>query len=127
MNIAAHATGLQHIGIPTQDIQASERFYTGLGFKVAHRNRAGSGNVVFLRLGDLVVEIWEGDVTGRTGAVDHIAINVTDIDAVFRTLSEAGCAAIEGGVQSLPFWERGVRYFTILGPNAEKLEFIQIL
>ena len=36
-----------------------------------------------------------------------------------------GLEVIEEG--QLPFWENGVKYFTILGPNREKLEFNQYL
>ncbi|MBN9045728.1 MAG: VOC family protein [Rhizobiales bacterium] len=127
MNIAHHATGLQHIGIPTKDIEGSEKFYTGLGFETIYRTQNGDSRVIFLKLKNLIVEIWEGPATGLAGAIDHIAIDVTDVDAVFRTLTAAGLTAIEGEVRRLPFWENGVRYFTISGPNAEKLEFIQML
>ncbi len=127
MNIAKYATGIQHIGIPTKDIDRATAFYTGLGFENIYSTQNGDSRVVFLRLGDLVVEIWEGPATGVAGAIDHVAVNVTDIDAVFRTVTEGGLQAIEGEVRSLPFWQNGVRYFTVAGPNAEKVEFIQIL
>ena len=127
MNIAQYATGLQHVGIPTQDMEGAIRFYTGLGFSLVYETTNGDSRVVFLRLRDLVIEVWEGPATGKTGAIDHIAIDVTDIEAVFATIREAGLIAMEGEIRQLPFWERGVRYFTIAGPNAEKVEFIQKL
>lgn len=127
MNIAHYATGLQHIGIPTGDIERSSQFYMDLGFSLLYQTRNGDSRVAFLQLKDLVVEIWEGPATGKAGAIDHIAIDVTDIEAVFAAVTEAGWSAIEGEIRQLPFWERGVRYFTIAGPNAEKIEFIQKL
>lgn len=127
MNIAQYATGLQHVGIPTKDIEGSIRFYTGLGFEDIYQTRNGTSRVAFLKLKDLIVEVWEGPSTGISGAIDHIAIDVVDIEAVFRVLADAGLSAIEGKICDLPFWERGVRYFTINGPNAEKIEFIQKL
>jgi len=127
MNIAHYATGLQHVGIPTKDIDGSIAFYTGLGFQDIYQTRNGDTRVAFLKLKDLVVEIWEGPATGISGSIDHIAIDVTDIDAVFAAIAGAGLAAIQGKICELPFWERGVRYFTIFGPNAEKIEFIQKL
>ena len=34
----------------------------------------------------------------------------------------------EEGIQEIPtFWERGVRYFKILSPSGEAVEFCQIL
>ena len=127
MNIAQYATSLQHIGFPTRDINGSIRFYTGLGFENIYQTRNDGVRVVFMKLRDLVIEIWEGTPAGVSGAIDHIAIDVTDIEAVFQIITTAGLSAIEGKISELPFWERGVRYFTVRGPNAEKLEFIQKL
>ena len=127
MNIAHYATGVQHLGIPTADIESSIRFYLGLGFSQIYATQNGASKVVFLKLKDLVVEIWEGSATGLSGSIDHLAIDVTDIEAVFSAVTGAGLPAIEGEICELPFWENGVRYFTVYGPNAEKVEFIQKL
>ncbi|MBR2699560.1 MAG: VOC family protein [Clostridia bacterium] len=120
------ATGLQHIGVPTNDIEATLRFYTALGFEVAHRADNNGEQVAFLRLGDLTVETYQnGRAVGQAGAVDHIAINVTDVDEARRIADTMKLEVIEEG--RLPFWTNGVKYFTILGPNREKLEFNQYL
>jgi catechol 2,3-dioxygenase-like lactoylglutathione lyase family enzyme len=120
------ATGLQHIGVPTNDIESTIAFYTSLGFEVAHRAQNGGEQVAFLRLGDLVVETYQnGRAVGASGAVDHIAINVTDVDAAREIADHMGLEVIEEG--QLPFWDNGVKYFTVLGPNREKVEFNQYL
>ena len=120
------ATGLQHIGVPTNDIEATLRFYTALGFEVAHRADNNGEQVAFLRLGDLTIETYQnGKAIGQAGAVDHIAINVTDVDEARRIADTMKLEVIEEG--RLPFWTNGVKYFTILGPNREKLEFNQYL
>ena len=120
------ATGLQHIGVPTNDIEATLRFYTALGFEVAHRADNNGEQVAFLRLGDLTVETYQnGRAVGQAGAVDHIAINVTDVDEARHIADAMKLEVIEEG--QLPFWTNGVKYFTILGPNREKLEFNQYL
>ncbi len=120
------ATGLQHIGVPTNDIEATLRFYTALGFEVAHRADNNGEQVAFLRLGDLTIETYQnGKAVGQAGAVDHIAINVTDVDEARRIADAMKLEVIEEG--QLPFWTNGVKYFTILGPNREKLEFNQYL
>lgn len=31
-----YATGIQHIGIPTKDMEASKQFYGKLGFEIAY-------------------------------------------------------------------------------------------
>ena len=120
------STGLQHIGMPTNDIEKTIAFYTALGFEVAHRADNKGELVAFLRLGDLTVETYQnGRAVGRAGAVDHIAVNVTDVREARRIAEEMRLNIIEEGV--LPFWENGVQYFTITGPNNEKIEFNQYL
>ena len=126
MTFSSIATGLQHIGVPTNDIEGTIAFYTALGFKVAHRADNNGELVAFLRLGDLTIETYQNfKATHTAGAVDHIAINVTDVDAARRIADQMGLDVIEEG--QLPFWDNGVKYFTILGPNREKLEFNQYL
>lgn len=127
MNIAQYATSLQHIGFPTRDMGESIRFYTGLGFENIYETSNDGARVAFVKLHNLVIEMWEGAATGVSGSIDHIAIDVTDIEAVFQIITDAGVPTIEGKICDLPFWERGVRYFMVSGPNAEKLEFIQML
>ena len=121
------ATGLQHIGVPTNDIEATVRFYTALGFEVIYRADNRGELVAFMKLGDdLIVETYQnGRAVGASGAVDHIAINVTDVDAAREIADHMGLEVIEEG--QLPFFDNGVKYFTILGPNKEKLEFNQYL
>ncbi|MBQ6324547.1 MAG: VOC family protein [Clostridia bacterium] len=118
------ATGLQHIGVPTNDIEATVAFYTALGFEVIFRTDNNGELVAFMQLGDLVIETYQNfKAVGTAGAVDHIAINVTDVDEARRIADAMHLEVIEEG--ALPFFERGVKYFTILGPNREKLEFNQ--
>lgn len=120
------ATGIQHIGVPTNDIEKTIAFYTALGFEVAHRADNNGELVAFLRLGDLTIETYQNfRAVGSAGAVDHIAINVTDVDEARRIADAMQLEVIEEG--QLPFWTNGVKYFTILGPNREKLEFNQYL
>lgn len=120
------ATGVQHIGVPTNDIAKTIDFYKKLGFVNAHQVDNNGEWVAFLKLGDLVIETYQnGRAVGEAGAVDHIAINVTDVDAARRIADEMGLEVIEAG--QLPFWSNGVKYFTVLGPNREKIEFNQYL
>ena len=120
------ATGLQHIGIPTNDLNQTIDFYKSLGFELAHRTANGNEQVAFLQLGNLMIETYQNFKAARiNGAVDHIAINVTDVEEARRIADSMGLEVIEEG--QLPFWENGVKYFTILGPNREKLEFNQYL
>ena len=126
MSFSKLATGIQHIGVPTNDIEKTIAFYEALGFENVHQKDNNGEMVAFLKLGDLVIETYQnGRAVGQAGAVDHIAINVTDVDAARRIADEMELQVIEAG--QLPFWSNGVKYFTILGPNQEKLEFNQYL
>lgn len=126
MDIRTKITGIQHIGVPTDDIQKSILFYKGLGFGIVWQtiNEQDGTSVVFLQLGNLIMEVYENkQASMKSGAIDHIALNVTDIDAVFSKIKELGYEMLDDNIRFLPFWEYGVRFFTIIGPNKEKIEF----
>lgn len=125
-----NVTGIQHVGIPTNDLEKTVEFYRSLGFSVALRtvNEAAGEQVCFLRLKNLCIETWQnGRAAGSPGAIDHIALDVADVEAAFAGARAQGCRLLDEEIQFLPFWEKGVRFFTILGPNGEKVEFSQML
>ncbi len=128
MSIGSHVTGLQHLGLPTNDIEKTIAFYESLGFTVAHRTECNGEQVCFLTLENICVETYQnGQAVGRAGAIDHLCLDVDDVDAAWEAVKAAGHIPLENEIQFLPFWENGVRFFNILGPNAEKVEFGQIL
>lgn len=130
MEISDKITGVQHVGIPTNDIEKTISFYKGIGFEPVYRtiNKAANEAVAFLQLGNLVMEIYENhQATMHTGAIDHVALDVKEIESVFAGLKERGYEMPEEGIQGLPFWEHGVKFFTIIGPNAERIEFCERL
>jgi len=82
----------------------------------------------FLRMKELLMEIYESSSSpGAAGAVDHIAIDVNDIEAVFEQIKAEGYTLLDDHICSMPFWTNGEKYFTIQGLNGEKIEFVQIL
>lgn len=125
----ANLTGIQHIGLPTKDLEATIQFYEGLGFQVANRSETPDGvPVVFLKLNNCVMESWvETNPALRNGAIDHISLDVRDIDAAYEEAVAGGYRITTNGIEALPFWEKGVRFFKIEGPNKESIEFCQIL
>lgn len=126
--IGTLVTGLQHIGLPTNDMDATVSFYQSLGFQTVHRTMNNGETVCFLQMGNVCIETYEnGQAVGHAGAIDHIALDVADVDAVWIAVQAAGHRPLESEIQSLPFWRNGVRFFNILGPNGEKIEFGQIL
>ncbi|MCL1795713.1 MAG: VOC family protein [Clostridia bacterium] len=123
--IQDYLTGLQHIGIPTRDIAATVAFYRSLGFRNTYQTE--KGDVVFLQLGNLTVETYFGETNPRTGAIDHMTVNVTDIDKVFEAVKAGGYTLIDSEIITLPFFNNGCSYFMIEGPNGERVEFNQVL
>lgn len=61
------------------------------------------------------------------GPVDHIAVDCLDVEAAFALAREKGYEIVSDGIEELPFWERGVRFFMIAGPDGERIEFDQKL
>lgn len=130
MNLHDNLTGIQHIGIPTNDIEETITFYKKLGFEIALQtvNKEADEKVAFLRLNTLVIETYENKAAKmESGAIDHIAIDVKEVESVYQWINENDMNTTKDILHFLPFWENGVRFFTIEGPNKEKIEFSQYL
>ncbi|NLR32093.1 VOC family protein [Levilactobacillus tujiorum] len=129
MAISQYITGIQHVGIPTADLDRTISFYQSLGFEQAGLFPNGKNRCAFMRLGNLTIETWEGDPTNPTaGAINHLSLNTTNIEQAFAAAKQQGLTLVNSEIQSIPtFWERGIRFFNILGPNHETIEFCQIL
>ena len=130
MNLKTYTTGIQHIGIPTNDIEKTIAFYQELGFEIALQtvNEEANEKVAFLKLKTLVLETYENKAAKmENGAIDHIAIDVKDIEEVYQYIEEKQMNTTKDTIHFLPFWDNGVKFFTIEGPNREKIEFSQYL
>ena len=130
MDLKNYSTGIQHIGIPTNDIEKTIAFYKELGFETALQtiNKEADEKVAFLKLKTLVIETYENKAAKfESGAIDHVAINVNNIEELYQYISEKKLNTTNDTIHFLPFWENGVRFFTIEGPNMEKIEFSQYL
>jgi len=129
---------LQHTGIPVTNIAVSEAFYTRLGFhKVMQKPfqmDERTGTCIMMKNGSIVIELYQlpehklqAIRERKDGHIDHIAFDVDDIEKTFTALKNARFHILEEAPVYLPFWEKGCRYFNILGPDGERLEFNQIL
>ena len=129
---------VQHIGIPVTDIIASEAFYNRLGFDkvmdASFTNENGNGTCIMMKNKEALIELYqlpEKELTEiksrQNGHIDHIAFDVHDIDSCFRILKDASFHIVEEKPVFLSFWAKGCRYFNILGPDGERLEFNQII
>lgn len=130
MNVESLITGVEHVGLPTADVDSTVAFYEGLGFTVVLRvtNPQTGNRCVFLKMKNLMIETYGSKApAGKPGALDHVAFAVSDIDAVYAKMKEGGYQIIDPEVQHRTYWPNGVKFFTIMGPNGEKIEFSQIL
>jgi len=134
-NLTKH---LQHVGIPVMDVVASEAFYKRLGFSKAMQSSfpedGKTGTCVMMKNGEVIIELYQlpehklKEIRDRKdGHIDHITFDVNDIDLAYSILKNASFHIIEEKPVFLPFWENGCKYFNILGPNEERLEFNQLL
>ena len=130
MNLKDQMNGVQHVGVPTNDIETTIKFYEALGFEIAFQtvNEAANEKVAFLKLGNLVIETYENKAAKlESGAIDHVAIDVKDVEKVHEMVTAVGLNTTNDEVHFLPFWENGVKFFTIEGPNKEKSVVIFLL
>lgn len=129
---------LQHIGLPVADIEISQAFYERLGFQnVMHStfmHQGSEGKVSMMKREGIIIELYQmpepelNKVKQRKdGRIDHIAFDVDDIDEAFALLKSKSFSIVENEPVYLNFWEKGCKYFYILGPDGERLEFCQIL
>jgi catechol 2,3-dioxygenase-like lactoylglutathione lyase family enzyme len=129
---------LQHIGIPVTDLSVSEAFYNRLGFENVMRSDftfdGDTGTCMMMQQKDIIIELYKmpqkqlQEIKARKdGHVDHIAFDVDDIDTTFNALKQASFTVLEEAPVFLSFWKNGCKYFNILGPDGERLEFNQIL
>ena len=129
---------LQHIGLPVTNLSVSQAFYERLGFAAVMRStfdhEGCQGQVAMMQRGDIIIELYQmpepelSRVKQRSdGRIDHIAFDVDDIEATYALLKSEGFNIVEAQPVFLNFWEKGCRYFNMLGPDGERLEFCQIL
>jgi catechol 2,3-dioxygenase-like lactoylglutathione lyase family enzyme len=136
--INLHINRLQHIGIPVTDLDRSATFYKRLGFTdVMHAGfdyNGGKGKVKMMQLKDITLELYQMPEpelaqirTRQNGRIDHIAFDVDDIEQTYAVLKNGGFFIVEPQPVFMPFWKKGCRYFIMLGPDGERLEFNQVL
>lgn len=104
-------------------------FYHKLGFETAFEtvNEEANEKVVFLKLGTLVVETYENHAAKMEhGAIDHVALDVRDIEEIFRYINEAGLNSTQDTIHFLPFWENGVKFLPLRVRTRRKWNSVSI-
>ena len=118
--------GIHHISIVVPDLEKGLKFYTDvLGFKLLGRSTADGSNVLYdqiiglsgieadvamMSAGGVQVELWQyhkprgkaRDLLPCDQGYTHIALNVTDIDAEYHRLIDAGMTFNGPPVEFIP-------------------------
>jgi lactoylglutathione lyase len=92
---------IQHIGIPVTDLNLSENIKKKLGFENAMQSgfdfNGDKGKVAMMQRGTMIIEIYQmpekelAEIRSRkNGHIDHIAFDVTDIEAEMKRLKNEG-------------------------------------
>ncbi|MGE5495968.1 MAG: VOC family protein [Burkholderiales bacterium] len=127
--------GLHHIGIPTSNMADTVKFYASFGAAVMfEKEDVCEGKpirVVLMKMLDVVFEFYERDNTaGISGAIDHIAFCVDNIDEMYRIAKENNYSFMQDcaeSVQVSTYWPHSAKWFIVYGINGEKIEFSQEL
>lgn len=128
MALDNYFTGIQHVAIPAGNLDETKAFYEKLGFELAGEFMYNDARCAFMKYGNLMIETWEGDkIADVDGAINHISLNTTDANAALKEAKAMGLNLIDTEIQTRPFWEKGIRFFNIYGPNHEKIEFCEIV
>ena len=130
---------IQHIGIPVSNIKKSIGFYEKFGFtnvmpSTFEIEGEKGGIVAMMKRDSIILELYQmpasylTEITNRKdGHIDHIAFDVDDIELAFTTIKENHFTILEKEPVFLNFWNKGCKYFNVLGPDGERLEFNEII
>jgi len=130
--------GLAHIGIYTEDIQISKKFYCDyLGFEVMFEQLIEKPNnewlkIMMLNLNGMIIELLEpSDKTnikkGNNGSVDHFAIEVKNLNDIVKVLNQKGIIFETEQPRIIPQLFKGVSVMFFRGPSGERIELFEYL
>lgn len=139
MYLQGNLQGFQHLGLPVTNLERSKAFYMNFGFvekmRVDLSREIEPVQVAMLEKAGFTIELYQltsaelDEIASRLdGHIDHIALSVLDIESAHAEIKAAGFDILEDDAPVfLPFWVSGVKFFTVRGPDGEKVEFNQIL
>lgn len=133
-NSKGKINGLGHIGVFISDLERSIAYYTDmLGFECYHKvdieDSGGVTKIAFIRNGSCTIElVQKPDASQKPdGPIDHIALDVDDVDAAMANLKAKGIVFETDEPVFLPTILNGVKYALFRGPDGEHLEINQLL
>lgn len=121
------ACGFNHVGIPVNDMDRTIAFYEKLDLHKVMDKICNGTRFVFMQNGTMLIEFFENhQADGVTGSVNHFCMNTPDVEAAYDLLKDQ-VIMVSNGIEFLPFWEHGTKYFIFEGPDKEHIELCQNL
>lgn len=117
-----------HIGIVVKDADRSSLFYQQiLNCELVNSYQDDRVKLIFLNSGGQIIELVQhlqaSTLEQRSaGVVDHIAFEVEDVLSEMERLSTAGIELLSDKPRSMG---ENFKNFFFLGPDGERLEFVQ--
>jgi len=128
-NCGGVVTGLHHIGVHVRDAKISEKFYVEtLGFEKTYEFHNGPTTLIFVKAGSCVIELIENaNKDDRpVGTIDHIALEVKDIEPFVCRLTEKMVNFDTGEIRENPWLFGGAKNIFFKGPDGERIEFFEL-
>ena len=130
--------GLAHIGLFTEDIEKSKSFYMDkLKFKLDSEAKIDKPDnawtkIAFINLKGMVIELIEPSdkskvKSGNEGSVDHLTIEVKNIDDVVNKLKLKGIIFETEEPIIMKSLFKGIRIIFFRGPSGERLELLEFM
>ncbi len=113
---------LAHICISSQDLELTKRFYTqALGLDIAFAfEKEGEVFGFYIKVGNRTfIEVFQGD-PGTPGNIRHVAIEVSDLDALLAQIRAAGFEVEDKTMGADNSWQAWTT-----DPNGVRIEFHQ--
>ena len=127
--------GLAHIGLFVEDIERTKKFYRDiLEFNTLYEceidDEGGKTQIAFIGNGSCVIEVvkFANPKKHPDGTVDHIALQVRNIEAVRDSLLEKGIKfESEEIVFNSAVFPNGSKWILFRGPDGEHLELNEVM
>lgn len=128
--------GWSHLALKAEDISRSVHFYEKLGFQRCADGYLDTPDgrliIQFIEYRGFQMELIQvGPALSKrlreqnSGAIDHVAFEVQDVDEAFLWCRRAGFCMETQLIKELSLFEHGVRFFMVAGPDGERIEFCE--
>lgn len=128
-------SSFSYLRMPVADLRVSTAFYEEFGFDflfyLQEEIDGALRDTACLSLGGWIIKLYQREGWGpdstRDSHHDHMALDVRCIGQAFASARALNLQLLHPEPQFLPFWQYGVRFFTLRGPDGQKVELSEML